>query len=88
MAAALTSSVTASGVARFLTGLGVGVLVATTAALVPEFAPREKNLCNAEVYSGIPAGSLMAAVVAIAVLGGIGWGGLFTTAAVGNYVCA
>ena len=75
---ALTSSVAAFGVMRFLTGTGVGALLATTAALVAEFAPRgKKNLCNAIVYSGIPAGSLMAAALAIVLMGGIGWRGLF-----------
>ncbi len=60
-ATALTGSAAAFGAMRFLTGPGVGALVATTAALVSEFAPRgKKNLCNAVVYSGIPAGSLMA----------------------------
>jgi AAHS family benzoate transporter-like MFS transporter len=77
-ATAFTSSVATFGLMRFLTGLGVGALVATTAALVSEFAPKgKKNLCNAIVYSGVPAGSLLAAVLAIALLGVIGWRGLF-----------
>ena len=77
-ATALASSVAAFGAMRFLTGLGVGALVATTAALVSEFAPKgKKNLCNAIVYSGIPAGSLMAAAMAIVLMGAIGWRGLF-----------
>ena len=75
---ALTGSVTSFGVMRFLTGLGVGALVATTAALVSEFAPKgKKNLCNAIVYSGIPLGSLLAAALAIALMDTIGWRGLF-----------
>lgn len=77
-ATALTGSVLAFGAMRFLTGLGVGALVATTGALVSEFAPKsKKNLCNAIVYSGIPAGSLMAAALAIVLMGAIGWRGLF-----------
>lgn len=81
-ATALTSSVAAFGIMRFLTGLGVGALVATTAALVSEFAPKDKkNLCNAIVYSGIPAGSLLAAALAIVLLGTIGWRGLFLVGA-------
>jgi AAHS family benzoate transporter-like MFS transporter len=77
-ATALTHTVAAFGVMRFLTGLGVGALVATTAALVSEFAPKDKkNLCNAIVYSGIPAGSLMAAALAMVLMGAIGWRGLF-----------
>ena len=42
---ALTSSAGLFGVMRFVTGLGVGALVATTGAIVSEFAPPgEKNL--------------------------------------------
>jgi AAHS family benzoate transporter-like MFS transporter len=77
-ATALTSSATAFGATRFMTGLGVGALVATTAAVVSEFAPRgRKNLFNAIVYSGVPAGSLMAAALAIVLMSAIGWRGLF-----------
>ena len=77
-ATALTSSIGAFGALRFVTGLSVGALVATTAALVSEYAPKDKkNLCNAIVYSGIPAGSLMAAALAIVLMGAIGWRGLF-----------
>ncbi len=75
---AMSSSVAVFGTLRFLTGLGVGALLATTAALVSEFAPRgKKNLCNAIVYSGVPLGSLLAAALAIALLDRIGWRGLF-----------
>jgi AAHS family benzoate transporter-like MFS transporter len=77
-ATALTTSVATFGALRFLTGLGIGALVGTTAALVAEFAPRgKKNLCNAIVYSGIPGGSLLAAALAIVLMGSIGWRGLF-----------
>ncbi|MGD9531943.1 MAG: MFS transporter, partial [Pseudonocardia sp.] len=45
---ALMSSATPFGLMRFITGLGVGALVATTGAIVSEFAPPgKKNLCNA-----------------------------------------
>jgi MFS transporter, AAHS family, benzoate transport protein len=52
--------------------------VATTGALVSEFAPKgKKNLCNAITYSGVPLGSLMAAMLAIVLLEHIGWRGMF-----------
>ncbi|KMO15717.1 MFS transporter [Methylobacterium platani] len=77
-ATAMTGSTAAFGLMRFLTGLGVGALVATTAALVSEFAPKgRKNLCNAIVYSGVPLGSLLAAALAIVLMQAIGWRGLF-----------
>jgi AAHS family benzoate transporter-like MFS transporter len=63
---------------RFITGLGVGALVATTAALVCEHAPKgKKNLCIAITYGGVPLGSLLAALVALLMLEHIGWRGLF-----------
>lgn len=75
---ALTTSTTLFGLMRFVTGLGVGALVATTGALVAEYAPKgKKNLCNAIVYSGVPLGSLLAAGLAILLLPIIGWRGMF-----------
>jgi AAHS family benzoate transporter-like MFS transporter len=75
---ALMSSATLFGLMRFVTGVGVGALVATTGALVSEFAPPgKKNLANAITYSGVPLGSLLAALLAILLLDLIGWRGMF-----------
>ena len=75
---ALMTTATGFGLLRFLTGLGVGALVATTGAIVSEYAPPgKKNLCNAITYSGVPLGSLMAALLAILLLELIGWRGMF-----------
>jgi len=75
---ATTSVATMFGSMRFFTGLGVGALVATTGALVSEYAPKgKKNLFNALVYSGVPLGSLLAALLAILLLPVIGWRGMF-----------
>ena len=75
---ALATTTTAFGLLRFVTGIGVGALVATTGALVAEFAPAgKKNLANAITYSGVPLGSLLAALLAILLLDVIGWRGMF-----------
>ncbi|MDN5930589.1 MAG: MFS transporter [Pseudonocardia sp.] len=75
---ALATTTTMFGLLRFVTGIGVGALVATTGALVAEFAPRgRKNLLNAITYSGVPLGSLLAALLAILLLSSIGWRGMF-----------
>ena len=75
---ATMSSTTGFGLMRFVSGLGIGSLVATTGAIVSEFAPPgKKNLCNAIVYSGVPFGSLLSALLAIMLLAGIGWRGMF-----------
>ena len=63
---------------RFATGLGIGALLATTAALVAEYAPRgRKNMINAITNGGIPLGSLLAAGLAMLLMEHIGWRGLF-----------
>jgi AAHS family benzoate transporter-like MFS transporter len=75
---ATTQSVATFGLFRFLTGIGVGALVATVGALVAEVAPPgRRNRYNAIVYSGVPAGGVLAALIAIALGDSIGWRGLF-----------
>jgi MFS transporter, AAHS family, benzoate transport protein len=76
--AAVATSLTVFAVMRFLTGIGIGGLLATVGAMVAEFAPaRKRNLYNAIVYSGFPAGGIVAAVLAIVLRDQIGWRGLF-----------
>ena len=75
---ATTQSVSTFGLFRFFTGIGVGALVATVGALVAELAPPgQRNRYNAIVYSGVPAGGVLAALTAIALGDSIGWRGLF-----------
>ncbi len=75
---ATTESVATFGAFRFFTGIGVGALVATVGALVAEFAPAgQRNRYNAIVYSGVPAGGVLAALTAITLGDTLGWRGLF-----------
>ena len=75
---AFTHNTTTFGIFRFLTGLGMGALIATTGALVAEIAPPgKKNLCSAISYCGVPLGSLLGSFLAIVLLDSIGWRGLF-----------
>ncbi|MEE4022217.1 aromatic acid/H+ symport family MFS transporter [Gordonia sp. PKS22-38] len=77
-ATALAPNVATFGILRCLTGIGIGGLVATVGALIAEFAPTSKrNLFNAIVYSGVPAGGVLAAVLALLLADHIGWRGLF-----------
>ncbi|MFD6894591.1 MFS transporter [Rhodococcus sp. NPDC060086] len=77
-AAAFSTSIATFGGLRFFTGIGVGGLVATAGAVVAEFAPPGKrNLFNAIVYSGVPAGGVLASLLAILLRDAIGWRGLF-----------
>lgn len=75
---AFAQSVTMFGFFRFLTGIGVGALVATVGALVAEFAePHQRNRLNAVVYSGIPAGGVLAALAALLFADSDSWRILF-----------
>ncbi|OYD67104.1 MFS transporter [Rhodococcus sp. OK302] len=76
--ASFATSITSFGLLRFFTGIGVGGLVATAGAMIAEFAPPgRRNLFNAIVYSGVPAGGVMASILAIVLRDAIGWRGLF-----------
>ncbi|MBA2950204.1 MFS transporter [Streptomyces himalayensis] len=72
------TDLTVFGFLRFFTGIGVGALVATVGALIAEFAPpHRRNFYNAVVYSGVPAGGVLAAVLALLASDAVGWRGLF-----------
>lgn len=77
-ATAMTHDASHFGWMRFATGLGIGSLVATTAALVSEYAPKgKKNLFIAITNGGIPLGSMLSALLAIWLMPHIGWRGMF-----------
>ncbi|GAB3283841.1 aromatic acid/H+ symport family MFS transporter [Sinomonas notoginsengisoli] len=77
-ATALSTDLVAFGAFRFFTGIGVGSLVATAGAIVAEFAPpRRRNFYNAIVYSGVPAGGVLASLLALAFANGADWRPLF-----------
>ena len=75
---ALTMTITASGVLRFITGVGLGTVIASAGATMAEFAPAgRRQFNNAIVYSGVPAGGVFASIMGILLLNSIGWRGLF-----------
>ncbi|MFD2363385.1 MULTISPECIES: MFS transporter [unclassified Arthrobacter] len=77
-ATALATNVAAFGALRFATGLGLGIVIASAGATMAEFAPAgRRQFYNAIVYSGVPAGGVLASVLGIAFLDSIGWRGLF-----------
>lgn len=82
-ATAFARDITTFGVLRLLTGLGIGAIVATAGAIIAEFAPAgRRNLFNAVVYSGIPAGGVLTSALAMVLRDHIGWRGLFLIGAV------
>ena len=71
------------GLARFVAGLGFGGVVPTAIALTVEWAPPgRRNLYNAVMLSGFPAGGVLAAVAALNLLEDHGFRVLFALGAV------
>jgi AAHS family benzoate transporter-like MFS transporter len=63
---------------RFITGLGLGVVIASAGATMAEFAPAgRRQFYNAIVYSGVPAGGVVASIMGILFHESLGWRGLF-----------
>lgn len=74
----LSTSIFAFGALRLITGIGLGAILATAGATIAEFAPAgRRNFYNALVYSGIPAGGVLAALLGMILLEPLGWRGLF-----------
>ena len=75
---ALATTVPAFGAMRFITGLGLGVVIASAGATMAEFAPAgRRQFYNAIVYSGVPAGGVVASIMGILFHDSLGWRGLF-----------
>jgi AAHS family benzoate transporter-like MFS transporter len=71
---ALAHSPTQLGVARFLTGIGLGSVVPSSVALTIEYAPsNRRQLYNALALTGYAVGGVVCALLAIALLQSHGW---------------
>ena len=78
MAVATVGSVTALGVLRFLTGLGLGGAIPNAAALAGEYVPlRHRAFAVTVTIVCVPLGAMLAGLAAIPALPAIGWRGLF-----------
>jgi benzoate transport len=63
---------------RVLTGLGIGVIMASTTAITSEFVPeRWRNLCVPLVVLGYPFGAMLVGPIAQALIPGYGWEAMF-----------
>jgi AAHS family 4-hydroxybenzoate transporter-like MFS transporter len=74
----LADSLTSLGVIRFVTGLGVGGALPGAVAIAAEYAPKRARATVAAVtFCGIPAGSVIASVLASDLIPRHGWGSIF-----------
>lgn len=75
---ALAGSPFALGMARFVTGIGLGGVVPSAVALTVEYAPRNRRqMYNALTLTGYSVGGIISALVAIALLQSHGWRTLY-----------
>lgn len=67
--------------ARFVSGLGIGSMLASTATLTAEYAPvRTKDFWVSFVMSGYPIGAVLSGMVAARIIPDYGWRAMFNTA--------
>ncbi|TDO92858.1 MFS transporter [Enemella evansiae] len=75
---AIAPSVTLFAVARFLCGLGLGACMPTAAAVVVEYAPRERsNFIYGMMQPGFAVGGILAALLGILVMPAFGWRAMY-----------
>jgi MFS transporter, AAHS family, 4-hydroxybenzoate transporter len=72
---------------RFVSGLGIGCMLATTAALAAEFSPNKtKDFWVSAVISGYPIGAVVSGLVAAKVIPDSGWQAMFKIAGIAGLV--
>ncbi len=66
---------------RFISGLGIGAMLASVATMAAEYAPdRRRNLILGSVLAGYPIGATLFGLVAADVIPSHGWRAIFVTA--------
>ncbi len=73
---------------RFLSGIGIGSMLASTAALTAEYAPnRIRDFWVSFVVSGYPVGAVLSGMVSAIIVPEIGWPIMFKLAGLASLVC-
>lgn len=81
--AALSTGFLGLGLARVLTGIGIGGLVASLPVLLAEYAPHRRRGAVIALYTtGLPLGGVVGGAVAGLLIAGYGWRGPFVAGAV------
>lgn len=75
------------GLLRFISGIGIGSMLASTAALTAEYTPdKTKDFWVSLVIAGYPTGAVLSGFVAAAVVPNSGWEQMFKIAGLGSLV--
>ena len=80
-ASAVSSSLNQLIGARFLTGLGIGAILASLNTLVAEYSSEERrNFALSFMHLGFSAGAIIGALIAGGIIAGFGWRSIFVVA--------
>jgi AAHS family 4-hydroxybenzoate transporter-like MFS transporter len=72
---------------RFVSGLGIGAMLASTVTLSSEYAPeRQKNFVVGIVLAGYPIGATLSGLIAAQIIPAYGWRTMFITAGMITFV--
>lgn len=81
LATSLASTVDVLMILRFVSGLGIGAMLASVATMAAEFAPdRRRNLILGTVLAGYPIGATLFGLVAADLMPLLGWRSIFVVA--------
>lgn len=70
---------------RFVSGLGIGAMLATAATMTAEYMPsRYRNFAVSSVFAGYPLGAVLAGLVAASIIPAYGWPSIFLVAGTGT----
>jgi len=73
---------------RFLSGIGIGSMLASTASLTAEYAPdRKKDFWVSFVLSGYPVGAVLTGMVSANLVPVYGWPVMFKLAGLASFIC-
>ena len=73
---------------RFLSGIGIGSMLASTASLTAEYAPdRKKDFWVSFVLSGYPFGAVLTGIVSANLVPVYGWPLMFKLAGLASFIC-
>lgn len=87
LATSTVESLTSLMALRFVSGLGIGAMLASVATMAAEFAPdRQRNLILGTVLAGYPIGATLFGLVAAEVIPLLGWRAIFITAGLATLV--
>lgn len=87
IATAYVETVYQLGVLRFISGIGIGSMLASTAALTAEYTPNKtKDFWVSFVISGYPTGAVLSGLLAAQVVPVSGWEQMFQLAGLGSLV--